>query len=80
MEAFNIFHAGSIMPTPQQIKAARALLGWRQADLAQHSGVPEVTVKNVERGAHSPRVTTMKAIRKAFERAGIEFSENGVSL
>jgi len=66
------------IPSPTQIKAARALLAWRQSDLAEHSGISEITIKNVERGATDPRVTTMAAIQSAFENAGIEFLENGV--
>lgn len=67
-----------VAPTPAQLRAARALLGWRQADLARHSGISDITVKNVERGATDPRVTTMDALQSALERAGIEFLENGV--
>lgn len=66
------------MPSPQQMRAARALLGWRQADLAKHSGVSEITIKNVERGATDPRMTTMNAILLAFDEAGIQFVDNGV--
>lgn len=66
------------MPTPQQMRAARALLGWRQADLAKHSGMSEITIKNVERAKTDPRMTTMNAILLAFDEAGIQFVDNGV--
>ena len=36
------------MITIRQIKAARALLAWSQADLAKHSGVSEPTVARLE--------------------------------
>lgn len=65
------------MITPAQLRAARALLGWKQTDLARESGVSEVSIKNIERGATDPRVSTMQAIQDAFARADIEFLEPG---
>ena len=41
-----------------QLKAARSLLNWSQADLAQKSGYSLPTINNIERGqyeAHSDR-------------------------
>lgn len=61
------------MITAAQIRAARALLNWKQTDLASASGVSEMSVKNLERGQTDPRVSTLRAIEEAFERAGIEF-------
>jgi len=65
--------------TPAQIKAARALLGWRQVDLVERSGVSRETVKNIDRG-RDVRMSTMNKIASAFDEAGIEFIENGVKL
>jgi transcriptional regulator with XRE-family HTH domain len=59
--------------TPAQIRAARALLGWRQADLAEASGVSAVAIKNIERGEADPKATTLTAIQKAFNKAGVIF-------
>lgn len=56
-----------------QIRAARALLGWSQDDLAKKSGLSEMAIKNLERGAVDPRVSTMTNVIQAFEHAGIEF-------
>jgi hypothetical protein len=63
-----------------QVKAARALLAWSQADLVQHSGVLEPTVKRLESrdGTRGGRTGTAQKIVGAFEAAGIRFiSENG---
>ena len=68
------------MIQPNQVRAARALLGWRQVDLAQNSGVPEVSIKNMERGATDPRSSTLQRLQDAFEKAGIEFMVGGVRL
>jgi DNA-binding XRE family transcriptional regulator len=55
--------------TPAQVRAARALIGWTQVDLAQASGVSEITIKNLERGATDPRIGTMNSIERAFDLA-----------
>jgi transcriptional regulator with XRE-family HTH domain len=66
--------------TTRQIKAARALLGWSQADLAQKSGISEPTVARLESmdGELGGRQVTAQKIRAAIEVAGVEFiDENG---
>jgi transcriptional regulator with XRE-family HTH domain len=66
--------------TTRQVKAARALLGWSQGDLAQLSGVSEPTIARLEsaEGELGGREGTGEKIRKAIENAGIEFiDENG---
>ena len=66
------------MITPAQIRAARALIGWKQVDVAKAAGVSEMSVKNIERGATDPRISTMSAIQRALESAGVIFvAENG---
>lgn len=60
-------------------KAARTLLDWRSADLAEKSGVPHDTIRGFESG-RTQHLTTMneKAVREAFDAAGIVFiPENG---
>ncbi len=68
------------MLTSAQVRAARALLGWRQADLAAKSGVAEISIKNMERGATDARGSTLRKIEAALENAGIEFMVGGVRL
>jgi transcriptional regulator with XRE-family HTH domain len=63
--------------TPAQIRAARALVGWTQADLSRASGVSEISIKNIERGVTDPRASTLAAIQKAFDEAGAMFLEPG---
>lgn len=65
------------MITAAQIRAARALLTWKQVDLAKASGVSEMSIKNIERGDTDPRVSTLTAIRTALETAGIQFLNTG---
>ncbi len=64
--------------TPHQCRAARGLLDWSQAELAQKAAVGIVTVRQFEAAAHVPRRATLAVIRRAFESAGVEFiDENG---
>lgn len=65
------------MITPAQIRAARALIGWKQSELASASGVSEISIKNIERGATDPRGSTLSAIQKAFTDAGVVFLDPG---
>jgi predicted transcriptional regulator len=66
--------------TVRQIKAARALLGWSQGDLARHSTVSEPTIARLEStdGELGGRAGTVTKIIEAIEKAGIDFiGENG---
>ena len=58
-----------------QIRAARALLGWRQEDLSKASGVGTATIRRIEKSdsAMTGYVSTMVRIQAAFEKAGIQF-------
>jgi transcriptional regulator with XRE-family HTH domain len=60
----------------RQIKAARALLGWSQENLAVKAGVSVPTVKRLEAadGLLGGREETGTKLRTALERAGIEFT------
>lgn len=62
-----------IMITPRQIRAARALLGWSQQQLADKAIVSLNAVTRLERGTVDSRGSTIAAIEKALVKAGIEF-------
>lgn len=64
------------MISTQQIKAARALLNWKQSDLAEASGVSIPAIAKIEMGTANPRQATMDALSRAFENAGLEFLGN----
>lgn len=67
-----------IMITPSQIRAARALLSWKQTDLAKASGISEMSIKNIERGVTDPRASTLLSLQSALEEAGVVFLDPGV--
>ncbi|WEK40769.1 MAG: helix-turn-helix transcriptional regulator [Candidatus Brevundimonas colombiensis] len=64
--------------SPQQIRAARALLAWSQSELAGQARVATSTVADFERSARNPVANNIQAIREAFEREGLEFVADGV--
>lgn len=64
----------------RQIKAARALLGWSQTDLATEADVSVPTIKRLEAedGPLGGRSDTGEKIHTALKAAGVEFiDENG---
>jgi len=68
------------LATTRQVKAARALLGWSQEDLARYSSVSEPTIARLEtrEGKIAGRPNTAKKIKDALEKGGVEFiEENG---
>ncbi|WP_413992436.1 helix-turn-helix domain-containing protein [Labrys okinawensis] len=62
------------------MRAARALLGMEQAELAQRAGVSIPTIKRCESdtGTAAPvSQATQGKIRAALEEAGVEFTNGG---
>ncbi|MBK1671420.1 transcriptional regulator [Rhodovibrio sodomensis] len=58
---------------PEQCRAARAILGWSQSDLAEASLVGRRTLANFENGTSALNERTKRDIQLALERAGIVF-------
>lgn len=63
--------------TSDQCRAARALLRWTTVELAERSDVGRNTILKFEAGRSTPRRATIKALRTAFEEAGVEFTNGG---
>ena len=67
--------------TPEQCRAARAVLGWSQDQLAQVSQVHKSTITLFELGKRPPYARSLDDLRDAFAAAGVIFDgENGVRL
>ena len=58
-------------------KAARALLGWTQGDLAKACNVSVSTIADFEKGDRVPIAANLTALRQGFEAAGIVFTSDG---
>ena len=67
----------SLSITSELIRAARALVRWSQGDLARASGVSLPTIKRLEAipGILAAHSSTVAALRRALESAGIEFTD-----
>jgi transcriptional regulator with XRE-family HTH domain len=66
--------------TPEQIRAARALLRLEQAELAERAHISVATIRRLEGGQGGERVApgTAAEVRKVLEEAGAEFIPDGV--
>src|SRR5215210_824459 len=64
------------MISGEQIRAARKLLGWRQAELAKQARIPAHSVESAESSVDQSFVPgqNMQAMRAALEAAGVEFT------
>lgn len=67
------------MFSPSQIRAARALIGWSQTDIASAAGLSIPTVKRAEAdGGIRVSEDAVLAIANVLKKAGVEFiAENG---
>ena len=65
------------MLTPDQIRAARALLRWSARELAARSSVHLTTIQRMEgqHGVLRGRIATLQKVQVALEAAGVEFTE-----
>jgi transcriptional regulator with XRE-family HTH domain len=62
------------MTTPAQLKAARALVGLSQPEVAKLTGFSTMSIKRAEgSGALAASAAVVAAIRAALEQAGVEF-------
>lgn len=67
------------MISREQTRAARAMLGWSQQDLSDHSNVSIQTIKLFETGRTDSTPDTLGMIQGTFERFGLELvSGNGL--
>lgn len=58
----------------RQIRAARALLNWSQADLARAAHMATSSIKNAESENSCARKETLGHIQEAFDLNGVEFT------
>lgn len=66
--------------TPEQVRAARALLRLEQDGLARRAQVSVVTIRRLEsvQGEAKVSATVLDGVRRVLEQAGAEFIPDGV--
>ena len=57
----------------EKIRQLRKKRGWRQIDLAEQSGIHEVHISDLERGAREVGLRHLAALAAAFEMSLSEF-------
>jgi transcriptional regulator with XRE-family HTH domain len=58
---------------PEQCRAARAIVEWSRADLAERCGVAASTLADFEAGKREPYARTLVDVRRTLEAAGVIF-------
>jgi len=69
-----------MLTTGNQLKAARALIGIEQKDLAERASVNVNTIRNMEAsgaGAIAGRAQNVQAVQRTLEAMGLEFLNHG---
>lgn len=63
--------------TSEQIRAARALLDWSQAVLAEKTKLSVLTIRRMEgeRGPERSTEANVEAVRRALEKGGVIFTD-----
>ena len=60
-----------------QVRAARALLGWSQAELSRRSGLAKRSIANLELAATRPYGSTLRILKRTFTDAGVAYAVTG---
>lgn len=63
--------------TPDQCRAARALIKWNQQRLAEAAGIGIATLTLFENGATAARPATVEVLERALRDAGVIFLDEG---
>ncbi|MEY9782249.1 helix-turn-helix domain-containing protein [Sinorhizobium fredii] len=69
-----------MLTTGNQLKAARALAGLEQKDIAEKAGVNVNTIRNMEAagaGQIAGRALNVQNVQRVLEQEGIEFLNHG---
>jgi len=68
-----------VLKTVEQLRQARAALGWTQSKVAETAGVSLPTIKRLENGSGNLaiRLETLTSLETALKTQGIQFLESG---
>lgn len=65
--------------TRAQCKAARAMVGWTQEQLAEAAGVGATMIETFETGRSRPHEANRQRLRSTLEQAGVMFIDDGAA-
>jgi transcriptional regulator with XRE-family HTH domain len=69
-----------VLPTGNQLKAARALAGLNGEKLAEMAGINAATISRLEQSRHKSvtgMAQTVEAVLKALAKAGVRINDDG---
>jgi transcriptional regulator with XRE-family HTH domain len=69
-----------MLTTGNQLKAARALIGAEQREVADATGIHVNTIRSMEASGSAPiggRAQNVQAVQRALEERGVEFLNHG---
>jgi len=58
-----------------KVRAARAVLGWKQSELAKRAGLTQKSIHRIEQGNDDLRRSTVITVEQVLKAEGIEFEE-----
>ena len=71
----------ALLITSRQIRAARGLIGWSQAQLAEAAKISRSTLAGIESDSGNPTIEMMAKIRAVLEQQEVEFlPQDGVRM
>jgi len=59
--------------TPELCRGARAILGWKQQEVADLAQINRATLAGYEDGTKRPQNATLNMLRMTFDKLGLEF-------
>ena len=65
------------LPTPEDIRGARAWIGWTQGELGDHAGLSGTAIANIEKRRFNPTAANLQKIQQVFFDSDIEFLPGG---
>ncbi len=68
------------MISPEQFRAARAILDCSYDEMEARTGLAKLTLQNIARGASRPQEATLQRLHEFLEKSGIELIHGGARL
>lgn len=77
LKSLGIDRSGTQRPEARQVRAARALLDWGEAETAKAAGITVAALSKIERGVAPLHKKTMACLCAAFSTAGVVLLHSG---
>ena len=58
-----------------KVRAARAVLGWKQSELGKRAGLTQKSIHRIEQGTDDLRRSTVIAVEQVLKAEGVEFED-----